>query len=249
MAMYVYKDKERTIEFYAQDALRKDIGIRYYCPNPDCNAHMYLCSVDGSSTAYFSANRQGFSHIEDCEFGSSNSFNPNKTDESAFDFQQALQNMLNPSLSTKKKKVPDTHKTGEFNLKPLSTLRQIYDMCKSFACNQSYNNQVIGQILLDSRSEYMYLRGVFGSRIIEANKKTGNCYSAQKSEIYLVAPKSKKYEFVLKFSDDELFRFFRDSIYNNYNKLIVVAGNWGSSGKFNVFQTNITSKNQIKVMQ
>ena len=47
MAMYVYKDKERNEKLYANNASKEDKGIRFYCPNPKCDAHMYICSVDG----------------------------------------------------------------------------------------------------------------------------------------------------------------------------------------------------------
>ncbi|GAA0377311.1 hypothetical protein GCM10008933_05760 [Paenibacillus motobuensis] len=73
-----------------------------------------------------------------------------------------------PSKSVLKKKSPNPHKTGESDSKPLRTTRQIYDMCKSYPCSHSYNNLVIGQMLLDDRSEYMYPKGVFGNRVIES---------------------------------------------------------------------------------
>ncbi|MFT8460516.1 MAG: hypothetical protein ABF741_00010 [Liquorilactobacillus ghanensis] len=248
MAMYVYKDSLRTIEFHAEDALKQDVGIRYYCPNPKCDAHMYLCGVDGLSTAYFSANRHSFPHIENCDFGSSNSFKPNNFDESSFDFKFAIENMLSPRASTKEKKIPNTHKIGKSKLKPLRTIRQIYDMCISHSCTQKYNNQIIGQMLLDDRSEYMYPKGVFGYRIIKAKTKRGSFYNTEEQEFYLVAPSSKKYEFVLQVQDNELFRLLRDSFYKNRDRFIIIAGDWISSGKFNVFQTNINSRRQVKVI-
>lgn len=249
MAMYVYKDSRRTIEFLAKDALKQDMDIRYYCPNPKCDANMYLCGVDGLSTAHFSANRQAFPHIEKCDYGSSNGFKPDNSDESSFDFEMALEDMLNPIKVTKKDKHPNTHKTGESNLKPLRTIRQIYDMCVTHSCTQTYNNKVIGQMLLDDRSEYMYPKGVFGYRIVKSKPKTGGFYNTSEKEIYLVAPSSEKYEFILKVSSDELFRFLRDIIYSNRDKFIIVAGDWKASGKYNIFQTKVTSKRQIKIIK
>lgn len=246
MAMYVYKDSSRTLELYATDALRKDIETRYYCPNPNCDAHMYLCGVDGLSTAHFSANRKNYPHIEGCDFGSKNGFKADKIDEKAFDFQSLLDNMKVPSSPTKKKESPSPHKTGEADLKPLRTLRQVYDMCKSYTCTHSYNNQVIGKMLLDDRSEYMYPKGVFGNRIIEARVRAGNFYDPNKREIYLVAPSSQKYEFILQISDMKLFGLIRDTLFNNRDKFIIVAGLWETSGTFNVFKTNLTSQKQIK---
>lgn len=248
MAIYVYKNSARTIELYAQNALKADMDKRYYCPDPKCNAHMYLCGVDGLSSAYFSANRKLYPHISGCDFSSLNGFNPRKTDENAFDFQAIIENMKTPGSPVKKKDFSDPHKTGTANLKPLRTIRQVYDMCKSYTCTDNYNGQVIGQMLLDDRSEYMYPKGVFGNRIIESKVKTGNFYDPNKKEIYLMAPSSKKYEFILQVSNAELFDFVRDSLFNNRDKFIIVAGLWESSGTFNAFKTDLASKKQIKII-
>ena len=50
--MYVYKDKARTEKLYAKDAFKKDKNTRFYCPNPKCDAHMYICNAEGSSLTY-----------------------------------------------------------------------------------------------------------------------------------------------------------------------------------------------------
>lgn len=248
MAMYVYKDVERTIEIQAEDGQKEDIKTRYYCPNSKCEAHMYLCAVDGSSRAYFSANRKPFPHLKHCDYGSSNSFKVNNTDERSFDFQSALKNMMDVSSPVKKGKLTKNHKSGETSLKPLRTIRQIYDMCISYSCTREYNNQKIGQMLLDDRSEYMYPKGVFGNRIIKSNVKAGHFYNSQNQEIYLVAPSSKKYSFILKIQDKKLFRFIKDSLYNNQNKFVIVGGYWRSTDKYNVFQAEVSSKKQVKVL-
>lgn len=214
---------------------------------------MHLCVFSGLSNAYFSANRMNFPHIDNCSYGTSNSFNFNNTDETKFDFQSALKKMMMQTTSFKKtRKLSNTSKSTPTNkkskLNSLWTINQIYNMCISFPCNHSYNGQIIGQILLDDRSEYMYPYGVFGNRIIKSTVKAGYFYNFKKHKIHLVAPSSKKYEFILKIQDSKLFQFIRNSLYNNRDKFILVAGNWKRSGKFNVFQADITGKRQVKVM-
>lgn len=248
MAMYVYKDKGRTKELYAKDALKEDKDKRYYCPNPNCDAHMYLCGVDGVSSAYFSATRKAYPHRKGCGFEASNNFNSHRFDENVFDFENVLEAMRIPSKSVLKKRSPNPHKTGESDLKPLRTTRQIYDMCKSYPCSHSYNNLVIGQMLLDDRSEYMYPKGVFGNRVIESKVKSGAFYDSTKMELRLVAPSSQKYEFILQFVDRALFDTIKNSLYSNRDKLIVLSGLWEQSGTFNVFCTEIVSKKQIVVI-
>lgn len=68
MAMYVYKDKERNEKLYANNASKEDKGIRFYCPNPKCDAHMYICSVDGFSSAHFKAKYKQYQHVANCPF-------------------------------------------------------------------------------------------------------------------------------------------------------------------------------------
>lgn len=248
MSMYAYKDNKRSILVYAQSALKQDRDNWYYCPNPKCNAKMYLCGVEGESTAYFSANRKGAGHIEGCVYFASNTFNPNNIDESSFNFQTFFENILSLSVPTVKMKYSNSHKTGDSSLKPLRTLRQIYDMCKSYECTHKYNNQEIKKMLLDDRSEYFYTRGVFGNRIIEAKAKNGEFYNPKKLELYLVAPSSKKYTFILKVPNEKLFRKLSGILFNNRDKFVVVAGKWEPSDKSNVFKANVNSEKQIKIV-
>lgn len=248
MAVYVYEDKKRTKELYAKNALKEDKNKRYYCPNPNCDAHMYICNVDGVSSAYFSATRKPHPHITGCDFEASNNFNSQKFDEINFDFEDVLEAMRKPSTSVSKKKSSNLHKTGEPDSKPLRTIRQIYDMCKSYPCSHKYNNLVIGQMLLDDRSEYMYPKGVFGNRVIESKVKSGIFYDSTKMGIYLVAPSSQKYEFILQFSDIKLFKTIKNKLYNNKDKLIVVSGLWKPSKTFDVFLTEIMSEKQIAII-
>lgn len=248
LAKYVYKDKKRTEVIYAKDALREDKDITYYCPNPNCNAHMYLCGVDGVSSAYFSATRKAYPHCKGCNFETSNNFNTNNFDETAFDFENVLEMMRMPSMSSAKKKALYSYNTNNSDSKPLKTIRQVYDMCKSFPCSDSYNNLDIGQMLLDDRSEYMYPKGVFGNRLIEAKVKKGSFYNANKMKLSFVAPSSEKYELQLQFEDKDLFNIIKNNLYNNRHKLIVLSGLWEASEKYNIFSTKIVSKKQIAII-
>lgn len=52
MAMYAYKDKDRTTRVLAKDTTERDKGIRYYCPNLKCRAKMFIRSCDGESKSF-----------------------------------------------------------------------------------------------------------------------------------------------------------------------------------------------------
>lgn len=248
MSMYVFKDKLRTIKFYAKDATKENRSTRFYCPNPACDARMYICGVDGVSAAYFSANRKEYHHVSKCPFGSSNGFKPDEHDENAFDFESALEALTSPIKPVSRKEKPGIHGTGAPRNKPLRTIRQIYDMCKSFDSVDTYNGVRIGQMIIDDRSAYMYPKGVFGYRLIEG-QVSRYFYDSEKLEINILAPiTNRKYSFVLRFAEKKLFQHIKTGIYENQDKIIVIAGKWSSTGKFNMFYTDIISEKQIAIV-
>lgn len=248
MSMYVFRDKERKRKLYAKQAIKENRDTRFFCPNIKCNAHMYICGLDGITAAYFSANRNGHSHVKGCPFGANNSFNPDDFDESAFDFDNAMDELATPSKQVKKKTEPGEHGTGESLPRPPRTIRQIYDMCKSYDVIDTYGNKKIGQMILDDRSLYMYPKGVFGKKIIEC-KASQYFYNSEKLEIKLIAPiAAGKYTFQVKIPDKDLFKHIKDTIYNNRNKIILISGDWGAGSTFNCFTTSLASKKQIAVI-
>ena len=68
MSKYAYRDEMRTDEIPAKDAQKTDRNTRFYCPNPKCDAHLYIASVNGSVSAYFTANDEKHPHIDGCDF-------------------------------------------------------------------------------------------------------------------------------------------------------------------------------------
>lgn len=249
MAMYVYKDAFRKEKVLARNAQKQDKGIRFYCPNIQCDAHMYIRHKEGVSVAYFSA-IPSHPHIKGCPHGTSNGFNPNDYNEDKFEFDNALAVLTMPSQPQRKKETPGEHGGGTVTPKPPHTLHQIYSMCKDYDCADTYNGITIGQMLLDNRSVYMYPKGVFGWRIIEGKCKKPHFYDATKMEISLTAStEGEEYTFILKFSEEDLFKAIRDIIFQNKKYTIVIAGKWSSSGTFNVFCCTFSSKKQLSIIK
>lgn len=119
MANYAYRDKERKNVLYSINAVKEDRNKVFYCPNPKCNAKLYICAIDGSKSAYFRATKAEYKHIFNCPFGSSNiEFDENKFDESKFVFDDAIDKLLCVTETSKKKKEPAGHKTGKSELHP-----------------------------------------------------------------------------------------------------------------------------------
>lgn len=250
MSNYAYWDSERKKRIYSYQAIKEDRNIAFYCPNPNCNAKLYICAIDGSKSAYFRATKSAYKHIKNCSYGNSSvEFDENKFDESKFIFDNAIDNLILATTTPKEAENASGHSTGEPKAHPPRTLKQIYAMCKSIPVNSKYADKEIGEMLLDDRSEYRYPKGCFGKRIIEATVK-GKIYDNEKKQIYLVAPMgSQKYSFVLSFSDENKYRAIRSEIYNNKDKLIVVAGEWKSSGTYDSFVTNIYGERQVTIIK
>lgn len=249
MAMYVYKDAARTDKLHAKEAQKQNKGKRYYCPNPECDAHMYLWNVDGVSAAYFRASRS-YKHREGCPYGIKNGFNPNEYDEEKFDFDNAILALTIQSKVQSKNEEPGEHGSGTGISKPPRTIRQIYSMCKAYDYSDKYNGITIGKMLIDNRSIFMYPKGVFGWRIIETKCKRPRFYDSNKMEISLVASTvGEEYTFILNFDNEGLFKEIKNTIFPNKEYLIVVAGQWSSSGTFNIFCASINSKKQLAIIK
>ena len=249
MAMYAYKDIFRKEKLLARDARKQDKGIRFYCPNLRCDTHMHIRHKEGVSVAYFSA-IPSHAHIKGCLHGSKNGFNPNSYNEEKFEFDNALAALTMPSKRQRKKEIPGEHGSGKVTLKPPHTLQQIYFMCKSYDCADTYNGITIGRMLLDNRSAYMYPKGVFGWKIIEGKCKRPHFYDAAKKKIFLTAATDEeKYTFILEFDDETLFKEIKNIVFPNRDYPIVVAGNWMSSGSFNMFCMSFFSDKQLKIVK
>ena len=182
MAAYAYKDAMRKDIIYAADAVKEDRIKKFYCPNPNCTAHLYICAVDGSKKAYFRAAKKEFPHVPMCSFGSSTyEFEADKFDETTFVFDNVMDNLYIVTAAQEVQKTPGNHNQGT---------------------------------------------------------------------VYLSAPiNSGKYSFILQFTDEILYRTIRDEIYNNRDKIIIVAGKWEASGVYNSFVAEVISKKQIAIIK
>lgn len=93
----------------------------------------------------------------------------------------------------------------------------------------------------------MYPKGVFGYRIIEA-KCRAHLYDVE--NIYLESPiDNVKYQLKLHFEDTGLYKQLRQSLFNNQNHIITIAGKWKKSEVYNCFVTEVVSNRQIKILK
>ena len=138
---------------------------------------------------------------------------------------------------------------GEHINHTLRTIRQIYSMCKQFPLNYSYGNEKIGKMILDDRTVYQYSKGIFDFKIIESCVN-GHFYDNDKNEIYLVAPiANPNYNFTLSIPDISLYKKIRNMVFENKDKLIIVAGEWNLSKEDRrIIRSIIYSNKQITII-
>ncbi len=104
MSYYVYEEVARTKKVLAKNTTERNRGIRYYCPNYECDARMFLWNLDGESKSFFrSSGKPG--HAEGCPYGSDNTYSPEKTKEEGFEADEAISNLMVAVTSKDGKKV------------------------------------------------------------------------------------------------------------------------------------------------
>lgn len=249
MANHAYRDKERRDLILASAALEENRDKSYYCPYPLCNSKLFVCAGDGSRKAYFRATKSAYKHIANCPYANSSvGSDKNEINELNFSFENAMKDLfvkkhLKSSQSDFKQSSYENHDNHT-----ISTIKQIYSICKRFPPNYLYGDEKIGRMILDDRTAYWYPKGVFGFKIIESCVK-GRIYDSDKNEIYLVAPVANpNYHFILSISDINLYNKIRNMVFENKDKFIIVAGDWKASNiGYGYFETRIYSDRQITI--
>ena len=256
MANYAYKDFARTKIIYADDLhIMNYKGIRCWCKNPKCNAHMYIVKPENPAESFFRAST-AVKHTGAC--GSEcHYFDKSEFDESKFKFPDILKNFEHviPSKSDLSKKV--SKRTLSSNKKPIKTIRQIYTMCTNTPINDSYGGIVIKDILADERTSFFYKNGIEGYKLVECNFYRYDdttftilmnfpCYSVYRVTEYYVQ---------LEFMDEELYKKTRTRLYDTkHNSIIAISGDWkkvnfNTSPKPTKSRCIIYSARQIAVIQ
>ena len=250
MSNIACKDENRSTIIYAEIAKEKNVDAEYYCPNKECNARLKICSIDGLMRPHFRADRE-HKHIENCPYGSSiiSKTDYYKYNQEKFDFDRAIENMfhINNQRNNNGNIENDEINNNPDNSKPISTIKQIYAMCKNTNVRDKYANIEICKMLVDNRSMFFYINGIFGNKIVECKVRGEYFYCKEKQEIYLHV---KNYKLVLHFNDNESFNSIKHTIWNNKSKTIIVAGNWKKIQNDNVItcHTTIVTKKQIGIV-
>ncbi len=244
-------DEYRKKTVYAKDAAEQDRNTIYFCPNKNCNALLKICSIDGLRRAYFRMSDKKHGHIENCPYGSNIVSNTDfyKNDEKKFDFEKAIKNMLHiKNQNSNYRNITYIKNYNSSNSsKPISTIKQIYAMCKNINVRDKYADIEIYKMLVDNRSMFFYKKGIYGYKIVECYIKNEEHYDAENKEIGL---HTGIYNLILQFKEDSLFNSIKNTIKNNKQKTIIVSGYWETKkndGK-KCCTTTIMTKKQVTVL-
>ena len=133
MANHAYRDKERRDIILASEALEENRDKSFYCPYPLCNSKLFVCAGDGSRKAYFRATKSAYKHIANCPYANSSvGFDDNKFNESNFCLKMQCKIFLVKKNSNLQEWNSKISSYGEHDNHTLSTIKQIYSICKQF---------------------------------------------------------------------------------------------------------------------
>lgn len=232
LSNYAYSDIERKKVVFANSGTIFDKHKEFYCENPECNAILKLKAKNSNIVNPYFSTLPNKPHIENCYFKkiNNNKFNEPNYNEDLFEFNDIIEEYLNNNICNVNRR--------------LSTLSQIYYMCKSKDIITKYNDFQVGKILCDTRSNHIYVKGIFGYHLIECSF---NSYRDQDQTLYFRYPlnDSLTNKFLLKivFQTEELYLEIKNTFCNFKGYPIVIAGNWYSNGKY--FSTDITNRYQF----
>ena len=143
MSNIACKEEDRSTIIYAEIAKEENVDTEYYCPNKECNARLKICSIDGLMRPHFRADRE-HKHIENCPYGSNivSKTDYYKYNQEKFDFDRAIENMfhINNQRNNNRNVENDEINNNPDNSKPISTIKQIYAMCKNTNVMDKYAN-------------------------------------------------------------------------------------------------------------
>lgn len=248
MPYKAYRDINKTLEIKAHDTTIVDVGKIFYCHTKDCKAEMSLVSGGDPERAHFRRRSSGPKHAS--VFCTADGiFDPTKYNESKFNFNDISDKLINPISSSRRKVGKGTRAlTGGGGEKSISTIFQIYCMCRKY---DTYNNYLSDNILADERNFDRYRNGIVGKKIVQCtpyHKFQGEFAYKMNYPSY---PNGKHIK--LNFSTEKLFWDYYNKFKGEkkYKELMIVLGNWTlsqSNGEY-ISECTINSNRQIHFLK
>lgn len=246
MANYVFLDKERKNKIYANDDnIMKYKSVRCYCKNPKCDARMFIYMPEHKDSAYFKASGNP-GHTGACGIAPYH-FSKSDYDEKAFVFPDTLLGLLSSSEHR-----PTSSGSGSgsgISLRPLSGLKETYNMLTNTAIDDIYNGFAIRDMIADERTVAIYKDKIESFKIVECNFYK---YSDDANVIYMNYPTfpNQVRTVELWFDNVGLYSGIKNRIKGKgHNGIVVVFGNWICSEVDKTNYVRITSEKQIAVIK
>ncbi len=245
MPFYAYPNEQRNVNdvVYAENVTNENKLNEYYCPTRGCDGRMYVRGLESAETKTHFAIKPSYPHSDFCRIGKE-SYNPTEYEEDLFDYNTFMQNLLEPQPENDRTDGgSQRHGNGDGNIKPISTVRQLYLQCINMDIYQTYNGIRICDILVDSRTNHIYKYYIRGYRLVECYcyrfDPNNNTYYAK----YWLNDEHTQYLMLeLKCANEKLYERQRERrIFRNN---IIVAGLWENSER-NVPSITINRSKQI----
>lgn len=236
MSSFAYIDEARTIRVEAVNCTISDRNKRYYCPEPDCTAHMKLRCVESINAPHFCALKK-FPHTGvNCKYDSAQQISA-RHDEKLFQADDFFLNLSNSDRysgtnertikKASKRKAPSVEQ--EYPT-PIRTVRDLYILCKVRDVNSKYGDIPVKELLCDDRSNFLYTRGINKNRLIEC---TYHHYNRKKQSIFLKYPldtnKKNQYTICIHIENARLYDRLLKMLYTEQGVVpspVVIASCW-----------------------
>lgn len=248
MAYKAYLDKEKKIILKAKDAAINHINQTFYCKTPGCKTCMTLVDAAHPESAYFRKLPSSPDHLS--IFCSADGiFDSTKYDEEKFDFDNLADKIMSVINDKRVHESGSTEAHGGGGKKSISTVKQIYLMCRKYA---EYNGIKTNNILADERNFEENKNNISGKKIVQCTyyHKVQNEFSLIMN--YPSFPYKNGKHIRIDFEDSKLFwEFYNKVKTSNHRELILILGDWrsGKVGDECIARCNIYRNRQYSFLK
>ena len=216
----------------------------YYCPCLTCQCEMKYRSMNSNGAAATFFKLPSSNHSPSCfvPYVKTEDGNKSEYEMSSFKPQMFLDSLLKPEKRSTKNNGDstlgrDNSSAGKNELKPIKTVRQLYNICASNEPLTELNDGLrIVDVFAGRNTAYLYTRFINSVKLVECKYAY---YNPNERNIYFRYPYGGN-QLLLSahFEDDLIFKQMRKQIYK-YDKPILIYGDWDYS------TITVQSKKQI----
>mgnify|MGYP005749869503 CR=1 FL=1 len=248
MAYEAYLDKEKKNILKAKDAAINHINQVFYCKTPGCKTLMTLVDAANPEHAYFRKIPSSPDHLS-ILCSADGVFEPTKYEENKFDFEDLADKIMSEITDKRIRRSGGIEVHGGGGKKSISTVKQIYLMCRKYA---EYNGIKTNKILADERNFEENKNSISGKKIVQCTyyRKVHDEFSFIMN--YPSFPYKNGKHIRIDFEDRDLFWEFYNKVKpSNHKELILILGDWktGKIGDEYIARCTIYRKMQYSFLK